>query len=76
MQLSLPKLWQVWERFRTGKHPSAEIDVFQGDLEENLASLHRDLIARHSPEQLGWFNWLVKKRLIDRDRWPPLSSHP
>lgn len=52
MQLSLPKLWQVWYRFRQGKYPSAEIDAFAYSLEPNLGALHRDLVTgryQHGP---------------------------
>ena len=44
MDITLPKLWGVWYRFRRGKHPSQDIDAFAYDLEANLVQLYKDLI--------------------------------
>ena len=31
---------------------------------KNVAS-YRELIARHNPKELRWFNWLIKNRFLD-----------
>ncbi len=49
---SLTSIWRSWYRYRLGKCKTAELDVFQYNLEKNLYNLYVDLNTggyRHGP---------------------------
>ena len=49
---SLENIVTAWEEFRSDKGKKADVQAFEFSLEQNLFSLHRDLIAKryaHGP---------------------------
>lgn len=51
IDLSLPALWQCWQRFVRGKKRTPEFEHFRFHLEQNLTELYRELrdgTYRHS----------------------------